>query len=98
MFSIDLLKGKGIPKKVNLRRTMFKAVPLLIPVIAVVAWAASYQNDCVRLKNQMGKIQKNQITIDNSSLAVKAYCQMNSQLTEMRKKLETITNNFLRLS
>ena len=91
MFSIDLLNGKGKPSKSDLKSTLLKAVPLLIPVIAVIAWAASYQQDCFQVETQMAAIRKNQVTIDDSTQAVKAYCRMNSQLAEMRKYMETVT-------
>ena len=90
MFSIDLLNGKGKPPKNDLKSTLLKAVPLLIPVIAVIAWAASYQQDCAQIETQMATIRKNQVTIDDSTVAVKAYCQMNSRLSRMRKCMEMI--------
>jgi len=90
MFSIDLLNGRGKPLKGNLKSTLLKAVPLLIPVIAVMAWAASYQQDCARVETQTAAIHRNQVKIVDSVMAVKSYCQMNSKLTEMRKYLEMI--------
>ncbi len=91
MFSIDLLKGKGKGRQIGLRSTVLKAVLFLIPVVAVVAWAASYQQDCIQVKHQQTEIHKNQETIDNSTKAVKAYYQMKAQSAEMRKCLDVIT-------
>lgn len=91
MFSIDLLKGKGKPLKSDPKRTMLKTVPFLIPLIAVVAWAASYQQDCSRLQTQKAAIEKNQAVVDASQEAVEDYRQINAQITKMGHCLETIT-------
>ena len=91
MFLIDLLKGKGKPLQSDLKRTMLKIVPFLIPVIAVVAWAASYQQDCARIQTQKTMIQKNQAMVEEAAEAVGAYHRMNAQITRANKCLETIT-------
>ena len=91
MFLIDLLKGKGKPPKNDLKRTLLKAVPFLIPVIAAIAWAASYRQDCAQVENQMAVIRNNQVIIDDSSQAAETYCRINSQLAEMRNYMETIS-------
>ncbi len=91
MFAIDLLKGKGRTGRCGLDSMAMKVVPFLIPAIAMVAWAASYQQDCAQINRQKTEIRKNQETIDLSVKPVKAYYQMNSQFAEMRKCLDAIT-------
>ena len=91
MFLIDLLKGKGKSGQGGLNNKALKMVPFLIPAIAVVAWAASYQQDCAQISRQKTEIRKNQETIDLSVKPVRAYYQMNSQYAEMSKCLDVIT-------
>ncbi|MBL7214930.1 MAG: hypothetical protein ISS71_04555 [Phycisphaerae bacterium] len=73
-----------------MRGTILKVVPFLIPAIAVVAWAASYQQEGTRIKDLKARICKNQVTIDDSKEAVQIYGRQNSLLTEMTKCLETV--------
>ena len=91
MFLIDLLKGKGKAGQCGLNSKALKIVPFLIPAIAVVAWAASYQQDCDQVSRQKTEIRKNQETIDLSVKPVKAYYRMNSQYAKMSKCLNVIT-------
>lgn len=91
MFEIDLLKGKGCASKGNLPKMVTKAVPFLIPVIALTVWAASYQQNSVRIKSLQAATQKNRTVIDRSQQAVRAYRQMNMRLTKIDKRLEAIT-------
>jgi hypothetical protein len=91
MFSIDLLKGKGRPVKSDPKRAMLKVVPFLVPVIAMVAWAASYQQDCADIQAKKASIQKNQVIIDDAKQAVETYRRMSTQMTAVNKTLETIT-------
>lgn len=91
MFSIDLLKGKGRPSKSDFRKASLKIVPFVIPLVAMVAWAASFQQDCARIKSKQAMIQKNQAVIDDAQQAVRTYQQMNAQLTKIEKCLKTLT-------
>ena len=91
MFSIDLLKGKGRPPKCDFRKASFKMVPFVIPLVAMVAWAASFQKDCAQIKSKQAMIRKNQAVIDDAKQAVRTYQQMNAQLTKVEKCLKTLT-------
>lgn len=90
MFSIDLLKGKGTAAKGGMKVTMLKVVPFLIPLIAMAAWAASYQQDSATIRTQKAEIRKNQAVIDEAGKAVVTYRDMNAQINKMKTCLETI--------
>ncbi|MHC5083049.1 MAG: hypothetical protein ACYTET_03820 [Planctomycetota bacterium] len=90
MFSIDLLKGKGLPRQSDLKGTLLKAVPLIIPLIAVAALAASYQQDYVKLKSQQTQLKQNQSQIQLNQPAMKQYSQINRQISDHRKVLKDV--------
>lgn len=93
MFSIDLLKGKGMVAKGGMKATMLKVVPFLIPLIAMAAWAASYQQDSATIRAQKAEIRKNQAVIDESGKAIEAYRNANVQINKMKTCLATIAKS-----
>lgn len=91
MFSIDLLQGKGKTSRCGFKTAVLKAVPLLIPLIAIAAWAASYQQDGATIRTQKAEIRKNQVAIDDSGQAVDSFYKVNKQVNQMKTSLEAIT-------
>lgn len=91
MFSIDLLNGRGLPRKSSPKRTLLRGVLFLIPVMVVVACAATYQYDCAQVASQKAAIQGNQAVIEASSKDVKSYQQINSSIAKMRRCLDDLT-------
>lgn len=91
MFSIDLLKGKGLPRKSSPKRAVVKAVSFLIPVMVVAAWAMSYQRDCALAIEQKTVAQENQAVIEAASKDVKVFQRINSRTTEMNRCLDELT-------
>lgn len=90
MFAIDLLEGKARPKKIDLKRSVLKAVPFLVPAIAITAWAASYQQDRIRIEAQQAAVRGNQAVIDLAAEQVTDYRRKNARINKVRQSLETI--------
>lgn len=91
MFSIDLLQGKGKTSRCGFKTAVLKAVPILIPLIAIAAWAASFQQDGATIRTQKAEIRKNQAVIDDSGQSVESFYKVNRQVNQMKTSLETIT-------
>ncbi len=91
MFSIDLLKGKGLPHRSSPKRALMKAVSFLIPIMAVMAWAASYQHDCRLTIEQKAAAEENQSVIEVASKAIKTFQQINSSTADMNRCLDALT-------
>lgn len=91
MFAIDLLKGKATPARRSLKKTALKAIPFLVPVMAVVLWADSYQQDCAEIRRQQTQIKQNQAVIDAARGDVKEYRQLKGQIAEVKQTLNTLT-------
>jgi hypothetical protein len=93
MFSIDLLKGKGLPQKTNLKRAALKAAVLLVPVLAVTAFAVSYEHDRVRLQSQKAALQSHQQEIERYADDVAEYNRMEGQIRALTKCLNEISTS-----
>lgn len=91
MFSIDLLKGKGLPQKLDMKKSMLKAVPVLIPLLAMGVFAASYQRDKTALQNQRQTLVSNQQAIAQYANDVIEYDKMNTRIKGMEKCLNEIS-------
>lgn len=50
MFEIDLLKGKGRPRRADLKRVVLRLALLLIPILTTLAYAVEMRRDHVRLE------------------------------------------------
>ncbi|MHC5200399.1 MAG: hypothetical protein ACYSO1_09880 [Planctomycetota bacterium] len=88
MFSIDLLKGKGLPEKVDLKRSALKALPILIPVLAVTLFASAYHKDSVSLKNQKQLLHSNQQQLEHHTKDVAEYNKMKAAMKAAIKDVE----------
>ncbi len=91
MFSIDLLKGRGRPQKGSPKRILAKIVAVLIPIMAVGAWAVSYQQDCILAETQQAAVQDNRDVIEASAKNMKVYQQINSQIAEAKRCMNDLT-------
>ena len=91
MFAIDLLKGQGRPAKSSPARTLLKAVPFFIPVIAIAAWAASYHQDTAHIRLQKAMAEKNETVIEAARSDMKEYRELNGQIGEVKEMLKTVT-------
>lgn len=91
MFSMDLLKGKGLPQKLDLKRSVLKAVPMLIPLMAMGVFAASYQQTASTLRAQRQTLATNQQEIDQYTKDVVEYNKVASQIKGLEKCLREIS-------
>ena len=91
MFSIDLLKGKGLPEKTDLKRSALKALPILIPVLAVTLFASAYQHDKTSLRDQRQVLNGNQQQIGHYTEDIAKYNKINLKIKGMKKCLKDIS-------
>jgi hypothetical protein len=91
MFSIDLLKGKGLPEKVDLKKSTLKALPILIPVLAVTLFASTYQRDKALLQDQQRTLSTNQRQLQLHREDISEYNKMNVKIKGMEKCLDDIS-------
>lgn len=91
MFSIDLLKGKGLPETADPKRLALKALPILIPVLAIMALASTYHHDSAQLKRQRQILQSNQQQLEGYAKDLAAYNKVNTQIKGMEKCLKDIS-------
>lgn len=91
MFTIDLLKGKGLPVKSDIKRTVLKAVPMLIPVMMVGMFVSSYSQKCILVNAKETAIKQNDLQIEELSGCMREYSKVNSRISEMRKCVDEIS-------
>ncbi|HOK94849.1 MAG TPA: hypothetical protein PK052_02555 [Anaerohalosphaeraceae bacterium] len=91
MFSIDLLKGKGLPEKTDLKRIGLKAVPLLIPILAVGGLAASWQHSKALLESQKAALQTHQEQMALYAEDAAAYSKTLAQINSLQGCLKDIS-------
>lgn len=91
MFSIDLLKGKGLPQTFDVKTSVLKTVLILIPLLAITVFAASYQRDRAMLNNQQQTLKSNQQQIEQYTKDMAEYNRVNTQIKGMEKCLKDIS-------
>lgn len=91
MFSIDLLKRKGLPQQLDVRKSALKAVPILIPLLAMAVFAASYQRNASTLNAQRQALADNQRQIGQYSQDVMEYDKIDTQIKGLEKCLDDIS-------
>jgi Tfp pilus assembly protein PilN len=91
MFSIDLLKGKGLPQKLDVRKSALKAVPILIPLLAMGVFAASYQRNASMLRAQRQALAGNQRQIAQYTKDVIEYNRIDARIKGLEKCLNDIS-------
>jgi hypothetical protein len=91
MFSIDLLKGNGLPQKLNVKKSAMKVVPILIPLLAMGVFAASYQRDKTALQTQRQTLISNQQQIGQYTKDVIEYNKIGTRIKGMEKCLNDIS-------
>jgi Tfp pilus assembly protein PilN len=91
MFSIDLLKGKGLPQRLDVRKSTLKAVSILIPLLTMAVFAASYQRNTSALNAQRQALAGNQRQIEQYAKDVMEYNQIDTQIKGLGKCLNDIS-------
>lgn len=90
MFTIDLLKGAGLPKKSRPLVVAMAMVPLLIPLMGTVVLAACWQHNQTLMQTQQKIIDDNQLKINASADDLAYYTQANTKLFTLRQQLEDV--------
>jgi Tfp pilus assembly protein PilN len=91
MFSIDLLKGKGLPEKIDPKRLALKALPILIPAMAIMVFASAYQHDRASLRTKQQLLDSNQQQLSLYTEDIAEYNKINSKIKGMQKCLNDIS-------
>ena len=91
MFSIDLLKGKGLPETIDLKWLLVKVVPILIPLLALTAGASMYQHQNALLQKQQQELKNNQQEIELYQKDVLEYRKNDTQIKGLQKCLNDIS-------
>ena len=91
MFSIDLLKGKGLPETIDPKRLVLRALPILIPVLAVTVFASAYQHGRISLRDQQQVLKSNQKELVLYTDDIAEHNRINSKIIGMKKCLNDIS-------
>ena len=91
MFSIDLLNGKGLPEKINIKVFACKVLLILIPVMAVPGFAWVYQCDSELLQHRQQILLGKQQELKSCSEYLDKYKQQQAKLAGMNKCITDIT-------
>lgn len=91
MFAIDLLKGQGLPQKVNVRKRVVRTVGLFIPLAALACLAGAWQYDRVQLTAQEKQIRENKTLADRHQEQISAYQQVNARIEELNKQFGEVS-------
>lgn len=87
MFTIDLLKGKGVPEKTDIRRTAIRTIVLLPPLAALALLAGAWRCDRLQQMEQEAGIHENEQTIAQYADEVKSYRQAGARISLLQKQL-----------
>jgi Tfp pilus assembly protein PilN len=90
MFEIDLLHGKGRPRRVNLKRAAMRVVMLLIPVGATVAFAADLQRGRLQTEALQQTAAEVEAQLIDYADDVRVLTELRGQLSDLFTSLEEI--------
>lgn len=90
MFEIDLLHGKGRPRRVNLKRAAMRVVMLLIPVGATVAFAADLQRGRLQTEALQQTAAEVEAQLIDYADDVRVLTELRGQLSDLSTSLEEI--------
>jgi len=91
MFSIDLLKGKGLPEKIDAKRSILRVIPVLIPILAITVFASVYQHDRASLQEQQGVLKSNQQQLRLYTEDIAEHNKISSKIKGTQKCLNDIS-------
>lgn len=87
MFTIDLLKGSGLPKKSRPVVVALAMVPLLIPLMGSVVLAACWQHNRTLMQTQQKVIDDNRHKIETAADDLAYYTQTNNRIFTLQQQL-----------
>lgn len=83
MFEIDLLKGKGRPHKTDLKRVVPGLMILLIPIGAVMVYAAGLQHDHIKLTSLRRLAESNNTRLEDYAEDMRFLTDLSRQINEV---------------
>lgn len=90
MFTIDLLKGKGLPLKSKPVMVAIAVVPVLIPLLTTTVMAVCCLQNRTVMQTQNNIIQDNQQKTMTYTDDLKLYHSVNNQIAEYQTRLKQI--------
>ena len=90
MFEIDLLQGKGRPRRVNLKRAALRVAMLLIPVGATVAFAADLQRGRLQAEALQQTAAEVEAQLIDYTDDIRVLTELRGQLSDLSTLIEEI--------
>ncbi|MBN1125856.1 MAG: hypothetical protein JXA82_12675 [Sedimentisphaerales bacterium] len=90
MFTIDLLKGSGVPLHSNPLRTAMRSIPFMIPLFLIVALTSQYLHNNTLLAVGRSNLENMQMQILRCRDDMTAYEQYMQQITQTRNRLREV--------
>ena len=91
MFTIDLLKGKGLPQRTSLTQKVSRAAGLLVPLAALVILAGAWRYDNKQLESQIMAMEENEAVAKMNVNQTASYRKAKNHLSDLRKQLSEAT-------
>jgi hypothetical protein len=88
MFTLDLLKGKGVPEKTDVRRIIIRAFGLLPPLAALALLAGAWYGDHLKQSRQEAGISENKQVITQHADQIRSYGKAKSRVGLLHKQLD----------
>ena len=86
MFEIDLLKGKGRPRKAQFKRVVVRLFVLLIPIGVTAVYAVDLQHDRIQVKTLLRTVQANEAQLES-------YAEGMLSLSRLRRDINTLSQS-----
>lgn len=90
MFSIDLLKGQGLPEKNSFLRKSLRAAGVLLPLAALAVLTGAWQYDRTQITGYEKTIADNERLASQHSGDVTNYRQTAAYIQSLRKQFEQV--------
>ena len=90
MFTIDLLKGRGLPVKVKPIMVALGTVPFVIPVLAAIIMAGHYTTTSIQIVRNREALDKLNRKIEQHAPDVRFSTEVNSRIAETNKGLAEV--------
>lgn len=90
MFTIDLLKGKALPEKVDLKKSTLRALLVMIPVLALSLLAVAYNHTSASAQTLQQTLRQQQQQFEQYTGEMAEYNRTRTQIKEMEKCLQAI--------
>ncbi len=96
MFTIDLLKGAGVPIQNSPGTVAIKALPFVLPLVVAVYLAGSFQINRTVIAMEQSGIEKMQDKLTENAAEIQQIRQWNSAAEQTQKNLAEVTRGLSR--